>query len=220
MSLSRLQQSLGYSFKNPALLQKALIHRSIQQESSYERMEYLGDSILNSVVSYWLFLRSDAPEGLLSQRRSLLVCESALYQYAGHIRLSPHIQCAPEIMGSSSIIADSFEAVCAAIFLDSCWKTVYDWVECHFSSLFEEIVKSSSAKDFKTLLQEHTQGLEHILPIYELVSQSGSNHQPLFEISCQFASKIAIGKGASKKQAQQKAAEKMLALLTQSSSKV
>jgi len=211
-----LQETLGYVFKNHALLKTALIHRSVKSKQNYERMEYLGDAILNSIVSYWLFLRSDAPEGLLSQRRSLLVCEHALNQYADSVNLSPFIQCAPDIIGSRSIIADSFEAVCAAIFCDSDWQTVYHWLEERFSTVFETIIEGSGAKDFKTLLQEYTQGLEQTLPIYDIVRQKGSHHQPIFEISCQCVSQKTIGQGTSKKQAQQQAAEKMLILLTQS----
>ncbi len=217
MPHSGLQKALGYTFQNPKLLQQALIHRSMRLAFNYERLEYLGDSLLNSVVSRWLFARSDLSEGILSQQRSLLVCESALGVYAATLKLSSYIQCAPELVGSLSILADSFEAVCAAIFLDSHWENLSQWLESQFSRDFEIILSQSHSKDFKTQLQEYTQGLKKNLPVYTLIKQIGSEHQPLFEILCEYQSYKTHGQGTSKKQAQQQAAKHMLDLLTPSS---
>jgi ribonuclease III len=220
MELHNLQSSLGYSFQQEGLIKKALLHRSLKAQDSYERLEYLGDSLLNSIVSYWLYLKSDCSEGVLSQKRALLVCESALCEYAEILNISKYIQCSPEIANSPSIIADSFEAICAAIFLDSDWKTTFDWVEKKLSHHFERIITRSNVKDFKTVLQEYTQGLRNTLPVYTLCDQLGSKHQPTFQISCHVGNLMTLGVGPSKKHAQQQAAQKMLVLISQCSSEV
>ncbi len=214
MTLARLQDNLGYHFQNLSLLDQALVHRSVRHRPSYERLEYLGDSLLNTIVSYWLYQNSTLPEGVLSQQRSLLVCEAALCHYAQKFQIAEFLQCAPEVASKPSIIADSFEAICAAIFLDSHWDTLRSWLETNLAQEFLTILSQSQTKDPKTQLQEYTQSQKQNLPNYILTKQTGSEHQPLFEITCQYQKYHVKGVGPSKKQAEQNAAKAMLDLLT------
>lgn len=210
------EQKIGYHFSDRDKLIKALTHRSVNPLAHYERQEYLGDALLNSVVSYWLFLRSQLPEGVLSQQRSLLVCEGALELYAKQCDLDRYIQCSPALQQSRSVVADSFEALCAAIFLDSDWATLSQWIIKHFEPLFENRLAHSNCKDFKTQLQEYTQQKAQVLPEYHLKKRTGHDHDPHFEIACRFQDFVTYGQGSSKKIAQQQAAQNMLMLLYQS----
>ncbi len=206
---AQLESSIAYSFVNRSLLIQAFTHRSWGKNHN-ERLEYLGDSILNSAVSYWLFSHKGSTEGVLSQLRSRLVCESALEEYAKVKNLERFLQAQPTIKTTASLIADSFEALCAALFLDSSWEAFYSWLIFHYEEKFIEILSLQDPKDYKTLLQEFTQKNYHALPVYTLKSQSGEDHQPHFVVTCRIFETETQGQGFSKKQAQQEAAHALL----------
>lgn len=222
--LKEFQQKIGYEFKNEALLFEALSHSSFANESkekrqSNERLEFLGDSVLSIVVSDYLFENyRDLPEGELTKTRATLVCEKTLHSFGNTINLGSFIMLGKgeEATGGHerpSIIADAFEAVIAAIYLDG----GLDAARAHILKFLPKDVKSAVAKaydDYKTILQEIIQKNPEEKVEYYLVNESGPDHNKSFTVQVRLNSNV-IGEGTakSKKQAEQLAAKEALKLM-------
>ena len=189
IKLQRLQQRLGYEFKAPALLQLALTHRS-HGATNNERLEFLGDSILNLVIGDALFKRfADAREGQLSRLRSQLVKGETLAEIAREFELGDCLILGEGEMKSGgqqrdSILADSVEAIIGAIYTETdfeiCRKHVLSW----YADRLAVLRVDTAAKDAKSRLQEYLQSLRKPLPEYDVVAAAGESHAQVFTIEC------------------------------------
>ncbi len=222
--LHEFENIIGYKFKNINLLYESLSHSSFANESkgtlkSNERLEFLGDSVLSIVVSEYLFSNfSDLPEGELTKTRSTLVCEKSLHGFGNTISLGDYIMLGKgeEATGGHqrpSIIADAFEAVIAAIYLDG----GYEAAKKHIMRFMPKDVRAAVKKaydDYKTILQEIVQKNPEEAVEYHLVGESGPDHHKSFTIQVMLNSNV-IGEGTagSKKQAEQLAAKEALKLM-------
>ena len=220
--MENIEVKIGYRFKNRKYLENALTHSSYANEhhiNNNERLEFLGDSVLSLIVSENLFSRfSDDNEGDLSKIRASLVCEKGLFELAKRIGLPEYIKLGhgEEMSGGrnrASVVSDAFEALLAAIFLDSDFETAKKWL----LSLMEEELKTADEKpsnDYKTEIQERTQKNGKGKVTYELISESGPDHNKIFSVSVLVdVKKIAEGIGSSKKEAEQNAAKNAMELL-------
>lgn len=216
-TLDALQRRLSHRFSDLRLLQQALTHRSFCSEHN-ERLEFLGDSVLNLAVSSLLFRRMQAlPEGELSRVRALLVRQDSLHAIALRLGLPPCLRLGEGEIRSggrerASILADALEAVIGAVYLDAGFAAA----EALVQRLFEDVELSArlqeQAKDAKTALQEWLQGRKMQLPLYHVVQTTGAAHHQRFEVRCEVA-ELALqchGSGASRRAAEQAAAALML----------
>jgi ribonuclease-3 len=220
--LSRLQKALGYQFGNPELLQLALTHCSAGSHNN-ERLEFLGDSILNHIVAEALYLRFPAArEGEMSRMRASLVKGDTLAEVARELSLGEFLLLGTGERKSgghrrSSILADALEAVVGAILLDSdvaqCRATVLAWIEPRL----QELSPGATDKDAKTRLQEFLQGRNYPLPEYELLGIEGDDHTQQFQVACRLTKPqlVVEGNGASRRKAEQCAATYALERLSQ-----
>ena len=219
-SLSALQQRLQHPFSDPALLERAVTHRSFSSEHN-ERLEFLGDSVLSLAVSSLLFRRMrDLPEGELSRVRALLVKQDSLHGIAMRLQLPQVLRLGEGESKSGgklrpSILADALEAIIGAVYLDA----GYERAEALVHRLFEGVELSprlqEAAKDAKTALQEWLQGRKMNLPQYRVVDTTGAAHNQVFHVECLAAELqlTARGSGASRRAAEQAAAGAILAQL-------
>lgn len=216
--LNRLQQSLGYAFRNPELGRQALTHRS-HSSAHNERLEFLGDAVLNLVAGAWLYAaHPEWQEGRLSQVRSRLVNREALRQLADHLGLVEWMRLGEgELKGGNpdSIRADAVEALIGALFLDGGWDVARPLVERWLADLAPSLLAAAGedGKDAKTRLQEWLQARQKPLPSYTLVERQGPDHAPLFRVRCQLtnaATPPSEGQGKSRREAEQQAAQAML----------
>ncbi len=219
---SWLTKTLGYSFSDVRLLQQALTHRSAPGNSN-ERLEFLGDAVLDIVVSEELFHSlPDAPEGDLSRLRASLVRDTSLAGIAVDLGIGEHL-----ILGSGerktgghrrqSILADALEALFGAVYLDSGFDTAADLIRRVFAGKLADLPHADELRDPKTRLQEWLQARGATPPDYELVNVSGKAHQQRFEVRCLVPEQEpAAGEGRSRRSAEQQAARRMLARLTES----
>ena len=199
------------------LLNKALTHRSVSKHNN-ERLEFLGDSVLGSIISEELYTRhTDIDEGQLSRLRSHLVRGNTLANLAKKLNISENIRLGQGELKSGgfrreSILADTFEAILGAIFLDSDYLTVKKVVLNLYSDLLNEVKSEDSLKDFKTQLQELLQKKGYDLPKYELLQTKGKDHNAVFYVSCHVeVLKIKVEKNAkSIKRAEQACAQSIL----------
>ena len=204
---------IGHPFRDPGLLRQALTHRSAGAPHN-ERLEFLGDSIVNLLVAEALFARwPKADEGALTRARASLVCESALAAMARALELGERLTLGPGEMKSGghrrdSILADAFEAVVAAIYLDAgfeaCRARVLPW----FDAPMAAVPVGKPEKDPKTRLQEWLQARQKPLPVYELVSETGDDHARHFRVRCRLTDPDVTteGEGSSRRLAEQQAA--------------
>lgn len=218
--LLRLQRAIGHDFKNGELLSLALSHRSVGRNNN-ERLEFLGDSIVNHIIAEALYRQfPDAREGDLSRMRASLVKGDTLAEIARELALGDYLALGPGEKKSGghrrgSILADALEAVAGAILLDSdvetCRGALLPWFEARLARLND----ATAAKDPKTRLQEFLQGRRRPLPQYELLNVSGDDHQQIFQVACkvQKPSQVVEGTGSSRRKAEQAAAEAALAKL-------
>lgn len=216
-----LKKELGYTFKDARLLEQAVTHRSAAKEH-YERLEFLGDSVLGMVISRELYDRfPEATEGELTRLRSQIVKGETLATLSKNLGLGEYIIFGPgEIKSGShrraSILADILESIIGAIYIDADIQTV----EAVILRLLAEPIAASNPqkiiKDPKTRLQEYLQSRGIDLPEYQVVETSGPAHKQFFKVRCQIDSlKIeAQGEGGSRKSAEQEAAEKMYERVT------
>lgn len=220
MSLADLEARLGHQWGQRGLLSRALTHRSFGA-SNYERLEFLGDGVLNCVVGHMLYLRfPDLPEGRLSRLRANLVNQDALYEIARDLDLGRHMRLGEGELRSGgasrpSILADTVESLFGAAFLDAGFDAASAMIQRLFQARIEEINPSSQGKDAKTRLQEWLQSRRHALPRYTLKDATGQAHAQTFHVECHIAAlKVTtLGQGCNRKAAEQMAAEAALAQL-------
>ena len=218
--LQALQTRLEHEFSNPRLLQQALTHRSFSADHN-ERIEFLGDSVLNLAVAGLLYERlSELPEGDLSRVRANLVKQDTLHQLAKTLDLPAVMRLGEGEMRSGgqnrpSILADALEAIIGAVYLDGGYKDAQDLVERLFAQVDIKPDMQAVGKDPKTELQEWLQGRKLALPKYTVVGTSGAAHRQQFEVSCEVTElrQTQQGSGASRRAAEQAAAAAMLQTL-------
>ncbi|MEW6601662.1 MAG: ribonuclease III [Nitrospirota bacterium] len=224
--LSSLENSLGYTFKKKSRLKEALTHKSYAHEKSNEdtlfneRVEFLGDAVLELIVSEYLFNSyPDFTEADLSRIKAYAVQESTLAQTANDIDLGSYLLLGrgEEMTGGrkkSSLLADAFEAVLAAIYLDGGYKNAREFVLGRLVSKIDQLASTNFIFDFKTKLQEVAQARFGVLPKYVIHKEEGPEHKKTFEVKVFIKDDFyGSGKGKTKKAAAQKAAEKGLSKL-------
>lgn len=213
-SLARLVRLIGHDFKTAALLEQALTHRSYSSFNN-ERLEFLGDSVLNCVVATLLYARFPGlPEGDLSRLRAYLVKEATLSGIATTLGLGDHIRLGEGELKSGgwrrpSILADAMEAIIGAVFIDAGFDAAQAMVSRLYAPLLENLDPKSIGKDPKTLLQEYLQGRKLALPEYLLIATEGEAHCQTFRVECRIPALNvqAQGEGGSRRIAEQQAAE-------------
>lgn len=220
MDIKQFQNKIGYFFKNPELLKTAFTHTSYANEhntNSYERLEFLGDAIVDLLVGEYLFNNfPELDEGMMSRVRASLVCEKALSELSGKLGID---ECM--LLGNGaenagdrnrpSILSDMFEAHIAAMYLDAGIDNTRDYLYGIYGKKIDEAVNSGQVIDYKTKLQEKLQENGPCNISYELISSDGPVHHCLFKMQVVADGKI-LGQGSAynKKEAQQKAAENAL----------
>lgn len=223
-NLKQIYEKIGYEFSSPSLVKNALTHSSYANEhgcADNERLEFLGDSVLSVIVSDRLYkLYKNTNEGILSKMRASLVCEQSLERVARKICLGELILLGKgeERTGGrtrASVVSDAFEALIAAIYLDSGIESAREWV---LNLMDDEITKAGNDKffgDFKTQLQEILQSKGKPRAEYIVISETGKDHMKEFSVSAMLSGKeIGRGVGSSKKEAEQKAAKAAVGRLT------
>ncbi len=232
-NLELLEQKIQYEFRNKDLLATALTHSSYANELRAkgenimynERLEFLGDSVLSLIASVYLFKgNKHLFEGDLTKIRAGIVCENALYEYAEHIELGQFLFLGHgEEMGGGrtrkSILADAFEALLAAIYLDGGFEKARKFVLPYLTEAANRLIRQGSAEDYKTLLQMFVQQNKGDILEYRIVSESGPSHDKTFDcIVLLNNNSIGKGSGHSKRDAEQKAAKMALELFGKVSS--
>lgn len=217
LQLDRLQRKLGYQFHHMELLQQALTHRSAGTKNN-ERLEFLGDAILNLTVGEALYHQfPQCNEGELSRMRASLVKEHTLAVIARQFELGDYLALGPGELKSGgfrreSILSDCVEAIIGAISLDSQLATAQQIIQTWYQELLAEIKPGESQKDAKTRLQEYLQGHRLPLPHYKVVEIKGEAHCQTFKVECRIEhdDNIYFGVGSSRRKAEQAAAELIL----------
>jgi ribonuclease III len=225
--LTPLQQELGYHFKNPGLLARALTHVSYERQKSEghnEVLEFLGDAVLDLAVSDLLIRRNpDKSEGLLSKMRAALVNSTALADKAASLNLGSLLRIGKgeELSGGRSkpsILAGAFEAVLGAIYQDGGYEPAQRVVDRYFGA--DVIAERLGQHDYKTRLQEISQLIFRAPPVYRIVSETGPDHEKFFVTEITVGGRaLGKGEGRSKKQSEQEAAKKALHELQKSDAK-
>ena len=218
--LSALQTRLQHRFADAALLQRALTHRSFSADHN-ERLEFLGDSVLNLAVSSLLYQRlGSLPEGDLSRVRANMVKQDTLHGIARGLELSPLLRLGDGEQRSGgqqrpSILADALEALIGAVYLDAGYASAEALVHRLFQGVEINPQMQAASKDAKTALQEWLQGRKMNLPQYRVVSTTGAAHNQVFHVECEVVElqRVERGSGASRRAAEQAAAGSMLAQL-------
>lgn len=218
MNLSLLEKNLAFDFKNEDLLCQALTHRSYLNEHSQEtlvsneRLEFLGDAILESIISEMLFDQfPNATEGIMTALRSRLVCTDSLAGIAKELELGSFLFLSRgEEEGGGrnnpSILANTLEAIIGAMFCDKGTEGVSPFLKKYFSSKISDL-NSSNLKDHKSLLQEKAQEKEKITPTYKVVKEEGPDHAKCFTVGVYLAKReLSQGQGYSKQEAEEDAA--------------
>ncbi len=210
--MNDILKKYGIKFKDSLLLSTALTHSSYANEhgiESYERLEYLGDAVLEIVCSEYLYKNTHLPEGSMSKLRSLYVCENALYEYSKSIDLKSYIKVGNGInTPNKTIIADVFESLMGVVYLECGIHSVKD--------IFNKLIvphieaKDDYLMDYKSLLQESVQTVKKSVT-YKLVNESGPAHNKTFKVEVVVDDLVyGIGEGCSKKEAEQNAAKEAL----------
>lgn len=215
--LDALQRRIGYRFAEPLLLQRALTHRSVGA-SNNERLEFLGDALLNFTIAAALYeLRTRAEEGALSRLRASLVREESLARVARDLQLSDVLTLGESELKSGgfrrdSILADALEALLGAVHIDGGFEAARDVCLHLFQPLLADLPDAETLKDPKTRLQEWLQARGRPLPRYEVLAESGPPHRRSFEICCRLVDGelFAGATGSSRRTAEQQAAEALL----------
>ena len=212
----RLENNIQYVFNDSDILTRALTHRS-HSSKNYERLEFLGDAVLDMVLSERLYKEfSQIEEGRLSRMRAYLVNQKALAQIAREIELDTYL-----ILGKGessfgknrdSILSDSLEALIGGVYIDGGFKSVQTVIEILFEKMIRQINPDDLFKDSKSALQEVLQKNNMKLPEYKLIKTEGDQHDQIFEVECIIATMnlVTNGKGKNLKTAEQQAAEKAL----------
>ena len=223
--LETLEQLLNYRFVDKERLQTALRHSSFVNEQSEsglqdnERYEFLGDAVLNLIISHILMFRyPNLAEGDLSRTRSCLVNEVQLAELARQLRLGDFMELGKGEIHTKgrkkkSILADAFEAVTAAVYLDSGFERAFEIISELYAPFLEQIEMPDQYRDYKSRLQELVQTQLKETPLYSVVDESGPDHDKTFQVELRVGGTRSIGSGKSKKSAEQAAARKALELL-------
>ena len=220
MKAEVLERALGHVFQDRRLLEQALTHRSFGQPNN-ERLEFLGDGVLNCVIAMCLFARfGEMREGELSRLRAALVRQEALHELALNLRLGEFLRLGEgELKGGGasrpSILADALEATIAAVHLDGGFEAARGVVERLYGERLAGLNPAASHKDPKTALQELLQSRRQALPQYSVLGTSGEAHAQAFEVEC-FVPSARLrtrGQGASRRIAEQQAAQAALEAL-------
>ncbi len=216
MKIEDFEKCIKYSFNNKELLKEALTHTSYAYENkvkSNERLEYLGDSILEFVISEYLFLEyTNLSEGEMTKVRANVVCEDSLFSIAQRHNFSDFLYLGNSEKHSQNskkaLMADSVEAVIAAIFLDSNLESAKKFIIENFKDIAEVASKNVGMKDYKTVLQEKLQINGEVKIQYDVIGEEGPDHDKTFivEVSCD-GKVLATGKGKNKKNAEMEAAK-------------
>ena len=220
MNLVELEQKIKYEFKNKELLKKALTHTSYAYErnvESNEKLEFLGDSILEFVSSEYLYLNfPKLKEGEMTKVRATVVCENSLYKIAKKLGFGKFLYLGKSELATGgndrpAILADSVEAVIAAMYMDGGLEPAKHFIIENLSEEIEVASKNVGQKDYKTVLQEKLQINGDVKIEYIIISEKGPDHDKTFEAEVRCNNKkLATGEGKTKKQAEMKAAEKAL----------
>ncbi len=220
MTLSKLEYNIGHYFNNCNLLIQSLTHRSYSVNHN-ERLEFLGDSILNTAVTFILYRKyNNLDEGVLSRLRANLVKEQSLVQIAKNIKLPKYLRLGDGEVKSggfyrSSVLANAVEAIFGAVFQDAGFDKVSKVIEKQYKFLINRMSPEKFCKDSKTLLQELLQSLRMNLPIYTIIAIHGLAHNQQFEVECNISS-LSIKSsslGTTRRAAEQLAAESLLKIL-------
>lgn len=215
--LSRLTRKLEYHFVQQSLLETALTHRSASSKNN-ERLEFLGDSVLGQVISVELYQHfPNASEGELSRMRSSLVRGETLAEIARELKLGEYLNLGSGELKSGgfrrdSILADAFEAIIGAVYLDSDRQTTHDFVMKFLGQRLKQCNPRAVLKDPKTRLQEFLQAQSEALPEYHVVAIEGQAHAQTFEVECHVKrlDETIRGMGSSRRKAEQAAAQQVL----------
>jgi len=218
--LSTLTTALGHSFADRTLLQTALTHRSFGVPNN-ERLEFIGDGLLNCIIAVALFRRyPDLAEGELSRMRANLVRQDTLHQLAVSLNLGGSLRLGEGELKSGgnqrpSILADAVEALIGAVFLDAGFEAAQSVIARLYLPLFDEMRSGPVTKDAKTSLQEWLQGRKKPLPRYHVIEASGAAHEQRFEVACEIENPAlrTTGQGSSRRLAEQAAADRALKAL-------
>lgn len=217
MAAISVGRHLGHQFSDPSLLRTALTHRSFGTPNN-ERLEFLGDGILDFVIADLLYQRfPELPEGDLSRLRANLVRQDTLHRLALAVEVGRHLRLGEGELKSGgaqrpSILADALEAVFGSIYLDAGFAAAQQAIARLYLPLIDELKPGHFQKDAKTRLQEWLQGRKRSLPRYQLVATSGAAHEQSFSVACEIESPAlrTLGEGSSRRIAEQAAAEKAL----------
>jgi len=218
--LAKLEKQLEHRFARSELLAEALTHRSVLGPNN-ERLEFLGDSILNFVIADELFRRRpQETEGVLSRLRATLVNRPSLAELARELNLGDYLRLGGGELKSGghrrdSILADALEAVFGAVYLDAGFETCRRLILRLYRERLDTLPDAEALKDPKTRLQEYLQGARRPLPVYEVLDVSGKAHDQVFRVQCRVdeVETVTEGVAGSRRQAEQQAAEAMLAIL-------
>jgi len=218
--LAALMRKLGHEFKDVDLLKLALTHRS-KGARNYERLEFLGDSILGFVIADWLY--KDYPklgEGKLSRMRSSIVRRETLAEVARSLKLSDYLILGEGELKSGgfnrdSILSDAVESLIGAIYIDADFNRANLFIETNFRPRFQQLSENSNFKDAKSALQEYMQKQCQALPFYEIVDIQGQQHKQNFTVECSLPERTesARATASSRRLAEQKSASKVLSIL-------
>ncbi|HLI48297.1 MAG TPA: ribonuclease III [Chthonomonas sp.] len=219
--LQQLERRLGVDFRRKELLAQAITHRSAvssHQLQSNERLEFLGDAIIGLIVVEWLFKHHpDVKEGILAKAKAYAVSEQALAEAARRLGIEEFVVVAyPESIlegrGGRAILADAFEAIVAALYLDRGLRATKKFVEKAMADIIQEAIKESHRRDYKSTLQELVQAQYRLTPVYRIRTEYGSDHDKTFEAEVLLHGRpLGHGVGKSKKEAEQEAARAALA---------
>jgi len=221
--LVQFQKSVACTFTDEGLLEEVFVHRSFLNEGggeglrSNERLEFLGDAVLSTVISHIMMERfPDKNEGDLSRLRARLVSEVTLASLARKMRLGDYLLLGKgELLDGgrekSSLLADTFEALIAAIYIDGGFATAFDFIAKRFDTMLDGLSVETKSRDYKTLLQEYTQGHFRVVPEYTVVEERGRDHERTFTVHVLIKGEVCgEGMGRSKKEAHQSAAREAL----------
>lgn len=228
LNLNLLQKTIKIKFKNQLILQQAMTHKSYANENrnksarDNERLEFLGDAVLNLVISDTIFkMYRDYPEGELAKTRAVVVSAPTLARTAKKIELGKYLYLGKgEAMtggrNRDSILADALEALIGAIYLDCGLAEVTDFIKKYLFDEIQLVESGEHIQDYKTILQEEIQKRSNTRPLYSVVNEEGPDHDKLFTVQVKYKSSvIGTGTGKNKKEAQQRAAANAITKLTE-----
>lgn len=223
MEFSAFEKKIGYTFRSASLIEQAFTHRSYLNENREkgrehnERLEFLGDAVLELVVTEFLFTKfPEKPEGELTAYRAALVNTVSIASAAVHLGMNDFLllsrgESRDTGRARQIILANAFEALIGALYLDSGYQTAKDFISKQLFHKTDDVVAKRLWQDAKSRLQETAQEKMKVTPIYQLLDQSGPDHDRVFVVGAFLgAEKVAIGEGRSKQEAEQAAAEKAL----------